>query len=141
MPTLDEQDALAAEEKKVVAAKPADAAVPTVSVDGLYVVDSNDNWELKGAVGSDAVEHVGVKHKLRELLEKYCAKRRKILTSVADSFKLVSRLLGSVEAFSSMAEHATCLLRGDEPEVGPKSMTINRDENFKAVADAQVKEI
>lgn len=99
MPTPDEQDALTAGEEEVVAAKPADVAVPAVNVDVLLAVDTNDDWELDGTAGLDVIEHVGVKRKLCELLEKCRATRQKIQASVAKPFGLISKQPGSVEAY------------------------------------------
>lgn len=118
MPTVDEQDArMVEEEEKVVATEPAAAVLPAVDVAALLTVNEDDDWKLGGAVGSDEVEHVGVKRKLREGLGKCCAKRRKVPTSVVKLFTLASELLGSVEAYTPMAVRATRLNRGEDLEV------------------------
>lgn len=62
------------------------------------------------------------------------------MTSVADLFKLVSQLLGSLGTYSSTMERSACLLRGKEPEVGPENIAVDQDGNHKTLADAQVQE-
>lgn len=61
--------------------------------------------------------------------------------SVAEAFTLASKLLGTVEAYRAVAERATLLDRRREPEVGLENMAVERDENHKTLADAQVKKI
>lgn len=61
LPTLDEQDAPAAEVENVFAARPAAAAVPAVDVNALVAVDEDDDWKLGVFVGLDEAERVGVK--------------------------------------------------------------------------------
>lgn len=86
LPTLGDQDALMAEETKVIAAEPVIAAVYTVHNDALMDVNEDDDRVLKSVVGFDEVERVGVKRKLRELQRKRRAKRRKVPISVAEMF-------------------------------------------------------
>lgn len=59
LPTMDEQDALKAEEDEVVAANPAPAAVPTVINEALLDVNKDGYWYLEDAVGLDKVERAG----------------------------------------------------------------------------------
>lgn len=96
------QDALTAEEEKVVAAEPEAAAVPTVHNDALLGVNEDDHRNLENAVGLDKVEHFEVKRKLRRLQERYHVKRKKVPTSVVETFTLARDLLRSVDVDMSM---------------------------------------
>lgn len=61
MSTLDEQDALMTGEKEVVVAVLVVPAVPAVNLDKLLAPESDDEWELEGAVGLEEIERVGLK--------------------------------------------------------------------------------
>lgn len=111
---LDEKDALTAENEKTVVAELVVAAVPTFDNDALLDVNEDDDCKLEGTVGLDEVERDSVRRKLRELQEKCRAKRRKVLTSVAEAFTLANELLDSVEACMSVAERATRTNLGEE---------------------------
>lgn len=67
MPTLDEQDALIAEEGEVAAAELLGAAVPTIHNDPLLDVSEDDEWELDGVFSLNEVERAGVRRKFCEL--------------------------------------------------------------------------
>lgn len=75
LPTMNDQDALMAEDEKIVAVEPAAAAVPSVDDDVRLAVHEDDDREGEGAVGLDDVELVEVKRELCKLQKKWCAIR------------------------------------------------------------------
>lgn len=141
LPVLDEQDALMAEVEEIVVVEPSVAEVPAIDVDALLAVDEEVKRELKVAVDLFKLERVDVKRKLLELQKKLRSKRLKVLTSVTEAFTLVNKLLGSVVAYTSMAERATNLNCGEELEDEVENLTVQRDGNRQALDHAQVKEI
>lgn len=90
LPMLDEQDALIAEEENAVATEPAAPTVCFVLNHSCLDSNADGNCELEGAGGLDTVHCVEGKRKLRERQEKCRAKRRKVPTSAAETFKLTS---------------------------------------------------
>lgn len=101
--TLDKHDALMAKEDEVVAGEPVVTAGFTVDSDALLDVSEDDDGEFEGVAGLDEVELVRVNRKVRESQVKCCAKRRKVLTTVAYRFTLANELFGSVNVHMSMA--------------------------------------
>lgn len=98
------------------------------------------DWELKDVVGLHEIERVGVKRKLRGLQEKCPAKRRKATPSVAEMFTLAIKLPGSVDAQTSIAEHATCINLEYKLGINLKPFTDEQDGSRKALLDARMKE-
>lgn len=64
---------------------------------------------------------------------------QKFPTSVTKAFTLANELLGCVDAYSSTAERATRLDRGEELAVGHENMAVEWDGNRQVLADALVK--
>lgn len=112
---------------------PAVAAVLTVNNDAFLDVNEYGDWKLEDAVGLDRVERVGLKHKFHKLQKKCCAKKRKVLMSVAEPFTLANKLLGSVDEHISMTERATGADCGDEHGAGSETDTDEQDGSCKSV--------
>lgn len=74
-----------------------------------------------------------MKRKLFELQKKCCAKRRKVPTTVTETFTLANELFGSVEAYTSIVERATRLNCVEDPEVGLDNVTVERDRKRQAL--------
>lgn len=79
-------------------------------------------------------------HKMRELKEKYRAKRQEIPTSIDGAATLADRLLSSVHADVSTAGRAARGNCGEELGLKPVIVTDEQNRSRKALVDAQIKE-
>lgn len=67
LPTMDEQDALMAEDKEAAVPELVVTALPAVDVDAPLAEDEDGDGQLEGAVGLDKIECAGVNRKPYEL--------------------------------------------------------------------------
>lgn len=62
-------------------------------------------------------------------------RKRKVSTSVAKTLTLASEWLGSLDAHTSMSEHASRLSREEESEVKLETMVDKQNRNLKTLAN------
>lgn len=128
-------------EKVIVAAKPTVAAVFGVDIETQMVVNEDDDLKFEGAAGSGRGTACWSEWQTAWVAGKMLPKRRKVPASVAETFALADELLGTVEAYTFIAECAICLDRGEVAEGGPVNMMVMWERNRKTLLDAQLKKI